>query len=82
MVCQCRRTGTISGSINPYWSKDDWQHMLFEHLNLLTEEVAARIAGDYAKNVALNDQIEPQALEMADVMTTGIIRQFPMSFQN
>lgn len=70
------------GSINPYWSKDDWQHMLFEHLNLLTEEVAARLAGDYAKNVALSDQIEPQALEMADEMTTGIIRQFPMNFQN
>ncbi|MDQ0164641.1 hypothetical protein J2S11_000541 [Bacillus horti] len=32
------------------------------------------------KNIALNDQIEPQALEMADVMTTGIIQQFPSNF--
>lgn len=66
--------------INPYWSQAEWQHMLHEHLRLLSEEVAARIAGDYPKNIALNDQIEPQALEMADMMTSGIIQQFPSSF--
>ncbi|WP_028558782.1 hypothetical protein [Paenibacillus pinihumi] len=66
--------------INPYWSQKEWQQMLYEHLKLLTEEVAARIAGDYVKNVATNMEIEPQALEMADMMTTGIVQQFPGSF--
>ncbi|MEJ8544716.1 hypothetical protein [Brevibacillus borstelensis] len=28
----------------------------------------------------INDRIEPQALQMADVMTIGIIRQFPQAF--
>ncbi|MCM3782400.1 acetylglutamate kinase [Neobacillus mesonae] len=68
--------------INPYWSKIEWQHMLYEHLRLLTSEVASRISGDYVQNVALNDEIEPQALEMADMMTRGIIQQFPSSFLN
>ncbi|WP_235440082.1 hypothetical protein [Paenibacillus sp. DMB20] len=54
--------------------------MLREHLRLLSEEVTARIAGDHSKNIALNDLIEPQALEMADMMTSGIIQQFPSSF--
>lgn len=62
--------------INPYWSKEEWQHMLYEHLGLLSEEMAARIAKDYTKNVALGDSIEQQALEMADVMTSGIVQQF------
>lgn len=66
--------------INPYWSKTEWQHMLYEHLRLLTDEVATRLAKDYVKNVAISDQIEAQALEMADVMTTGIVQQFPSSF--
>ena len=68
------------GRINPYWSQAEWQRMLREHLRLLSEEVTARIAGDYSKNIALNDLIEPQELEMADMMTNGIIQQFPSSF--
>lgn len=66
--------------INPYWSKDIWKNMLYEHLRLLTSEVATRLAGNYAENVALSDQIESQALEMADVMTKGIIQQFSSVF--
>jgi hypothetical protein len=54
--------------------------MLHEHLNLLSREVAARLAKNYTENVALNDLIEPQALGMADKMTTGIISQFPHVF--
>lgn len=69
------------GKINPYWSEEEWRHMMYEHLRLLTAEVAARIAGKYEENVATNKLIEPQALEMADVMTRGIVQQFPASFQ-
>ncbi len=54
--------------------------MLHQHLDLLSKEVAARLAGNYRENVALNDQIEPQALMMADVMTEGIVLQFPSAF--
>lgn len=68
------------GRINPYWSKTEWRRMMHLHLRLLTNEVAARIAGNYKENVATNDQIESQALEMADVMSRGISRQFPSAF--
>ncbi|MBD7967198.1 acetylglutamate kinase [Paenibacillus sp. Sa2BVA9] len=68
------------GRINPYWSQMEWQHMMYEHLGLLSDEVSTRIAKDYVKNVALNDQIETQALGMADMMTSGIVQQFPSNF--
>lgn len=68
------------GRINPYWSQAEWQHMMYEHLRLLSNEVSTRIAKDYVKNVALNDQIETQALGMADMMTSGIVQQFPSNF--
>ncbi|WP_099519840.1 acetylglutamate kinase [Paenibacillus sp. BIHB 4019] len=70
------------GQINPYWSKEEWKRMLDEHLRLLTGEVAARLAKNYEQNVALGDPIEAQAMGMADVMTNGIIRQFPSLFSN
>lgn len=68
------------GSINPHWSREQWRRMMHEHLRLLTGEVASRLAGNYAENVKSGDPIERQALEMADVMTYGIIRQFPRAF--
>ncbi|WP_230077380.1 acetylglutamate kinase [Brevibacillus sedimenti] len=68
------------GRINPFWSTEEWRHMMDEHLRLLSSEVTSRIAGNYAENIALSDRIESQALETADVMTRGIIQQFPMAF--
>lgn len=65
------------GSINPYWSVDDWSAMLFEHLDLLSENVANMLAGNYEQSINDYDDIEMQALEMADMMAEGITMQFP-----
>lgn len=66
--------------INPFWSEAEWRNMLREHLRLLSNEVATRLAGNYEENVATSDRIQAQALEMADVMTRGIAQQFPSFF--
>ena len=68
------------GSINPYWSVQQWKNMLHGHLALTKSEAVNMINGNYAESIILFDQIEEQALEMADVMTCGIIRQFPNYF--
>lgn len=65
------------GTINPFWSEAEWRTMLHEHLRLLGNEIAFRLEGDYVQNVAVSDEIERQALAMADMMTDGIARQFP-----
>ncbi|MHA7966868.1 acetylglutamate kinase [Paenibacillus sp. CAU 1782] len=67
-------------SINPFWSEAEWRRMMHEHLDLLSQEVAYRLNRDYAKNVEISDEIQQQALMMADNMTNGIIRQLPGSF--
>lgn len=67
-------------SINPYWSFDEWQNMLYEHLNLVTDEALNFLNQQFEVNVALFDDMERQALEMADTMTNGIVRQFPQNF--
>ena len=65
------------GSINPYWSVDDWSAMLFEHLDLLSADVENMIAGNIEQSINDFDDIEMQALEMADMMAEGIEMQFP-----
>ncbi|MBB6734641.1 acetylglutamate kinase [Cohnella zeiphila] len=72
----------LLGRINPYWTVDEWRRMMYDHLRLLTGEASARLAGDYAKNVATSDPIVAQALGMADTMTSGILRQFPAAFSH
>lgn len=67
--------------INPFWSEQEWRRMLREHLALTQQEAVAVITGDYATSTALLDKIEVQALEMADMMTEGIVKQFPRQFR-
>lgn len=68
------------GSINPYWSAKDWQTMLHAHLKMTKDESVAFLSKKYADSVTVFDQIEQQALVMADVMAYGIARQFPAQF--
>jgi len=67
----------LLGSLNPYWSVDDWSAMLYEHLELLSSNVADMVAGNYQESINGYDEMEMQALEMADMMAEGIAMQFP-----
>jgi hypothetical protein len=68
-------------SANPRsWDLDEMKTMLHEHLRLTANEAIARIQGDWAADVAAYDQIHLQALVMADMLSEGIIKQFPARF--
>jgi hypothetical protein len=67
----------LLASLNAYWNEEDWDAMLQEHLNLLSTNVANLIAENYEQSVMGYDDIELQALEMADMMAEGIDMQFP-----
>ena len=64
------------GTINPYWDEGMWREMLFDHLDLLTEEIEDILSGNYEAGVKIFDTIQKQALQMADVMAEGMIKQF------
>jgi hypothetical protein len=62
------------------WNVDEMKAMLHEHLRLTTNEAVARLQHDWVPDVAAYDEIHLQALDMADMLSAGIIRQFPGRF--
>ena len=69
-------------SANPEnWPLEDMRAMMREHLDLTLEEATAQLTGDYAASIAAYDQVHEQALKMADMLSNGIIRQFPNKFK-
>jgi hypothetical protein len=72
---------TFLHNANPRnWSFEEMQAMMHEHLDLTTNEVLDYFNGNYTASVSDYDQIHLQALEMADMLSDGIIRQFPQRF--
>lgn len=71
----------LLGSINPYWSEQEWKIMLYDHLAMTKSEAVDILAGNYADSITMFDHIEREALVMADMMTQGIVRQFPQYFR-
>ena len=67
-------------AINPYYRYDELRNMLHRHLELTTQEVAMRLAGNYSADIQAFEQVEREALLMADYFTTGIMQQFPHKF--
>ena len=66
---------------NPHWPFQPTREMLHEHLRLTTSEAVARLQGDWAADVAAYDEIHVQALHMADMLSEGIVAQFPKQFR-
>lgn len=69
-------------SANPeYWPLDKMKEMMHAHLDLTLQEAATYLSGDYTGSVAAYEQVHLEILEMADLLSNGIIEQFPKKFK-
>lgn len=67
-------------NINPFYSREDVQKMLYEHLILTTDEVNARLRQDYSADIKAYDLVQREILNMSQFFVNGIVRQFPELF--
>ncbi len=66
--------------INIHWKPEEMKQMMRDHLLLTTAEALARIKRDYKADVIAYDAVHNDILEMADMLSDGIIKQFPDMF--
>jgi hypothetical protein len=76
-----REIAAFLSHANPrFWKQEAVTEMMFTHLQLTTDEVVARLNGDWNADVAAYDQVHLHILGMADFLSTGIVKQFPGRF--
>lgn len=65
-------------SANPRnWPLEEMRTMMRSHLDLTLGEAVARLNGDFTNDIAFYEQVHDQILHMADMLSAGIINQFP-----
>jgi hypothetical protein len=73
---------TFLSDANPKnWPRADMQKMMRDHLNLTTEEVVARLQGNWAADIGAFDKVHEQILHMADMLSAGIVKQHAAKFK-
>lgn len=73
---------TLLSSANPRsWKLGAMKAMTHDHLRLTTDEVVARLTKNWAADVRAYDRIHRQILHMADMLSDGLVDQFPARFR-
>lgn len=70
----------LSGANPKRWPLVEMKQMMHDHLILTTTEVEARLKGDWTADIAAYDKVNEQILQMADMLSIGILSQFPGKF--
>lgn len=71
----------LSGANPKHWPLAEMKKMMHDHLALTTTEVVSRLQKDWAADIAAYEKVHEQILKMADMLSSGIISQFPDKFK-
>jgi hypothetical protein len=67
---------------NPrHWPRREMRSMMREHLDLTLTETVAHLERDHRTDIRTYDRIHRQILAMADMLSDGIVAQFPNRFR-
>lgn len=67
-------------SANPNWPVQSLKDMLYMHLAFTTTEVVSRLKKDWPADIEAYDKGHAHMLMFADMLTDGIVKQFPKKF--
>jgi hypothetical protein len=81
-VANADEIAAVLHSVNPrQWPLGEMKAMMHRHLDLTIEEAVGRLQGKWSADVAAYDKVHVQILQMADMLSEGIINQFPARFR-
>jgi len=72
---------TFLSKANPNWQLEELKIMMNGHLKLTTEEAVVRINKNYDADIRAFDAAHIAILKMADMLSEGIVKQFPEKFK-
>lgn len=55
--------------------------MLYKHLEFVTDQVTHRLNDDWKKDIESYDKGQEHMIHFADILSEGIIKQFPDKFK-
>ena len=70
----------LSNANPKQWPLAEMRTMMHDHLDLTLAEAVAHLQGRYSDDVAAYDQVHDEILAMADMLASGLERQFPSHF--
>lgn len=70
----------LSGANAANWPEAGMKQMMHDHLTLTGEEATAQLHSDWNGSIAAYDKVHTEILSMADMLTDGIVKQFPDKF--
>lgn len=69
------RLAEILSNMNINYDKEQLREALEEYLLQTKREIVARLSGEFAEDIATFDEVERQALRIADYLARGIVEQ-------
>jgi hypothetical protein len=75
-----RDISSLLSSANPNWPESDVVDLLRQHLKLTKDEATARLQQRWEDDIEAFDQILTEILTVSDVLSAGIVKQFPDRF--
>jgi hypothetical protein len=70
----------LSAANPEQWPQADLQAEMRMHLDITLREATARLTGDFTSDIAAYDEVHAHILAFADVLSRGIMQQFPERF--
>lgn len=65
---------------NPAWPRGEMRQMMRMHITQTVTYAALQLRADYVGSIREYDQAEQHMMEMADMLSKGIVQQFPDRF--
>lgn len=70
----------LSGA-NPRWDKQNLKEKLYTHLQYVGKQVDSRLKKDWEAEIKAYDEGQKHMLDVADILSDGIVKQFPDKFK-